>query len=71
MSGSPLKTLMKSTLQEGEMFEYFYTHEADRKYILFNFLYSFLKDSNNKMFEVLFVQGPNSISFEEISVFVY
>lgn len=40
--------LMKSKVYQGEMFEFFYLHEADRKYILLNFLYSFLKSEENQ-----------------------
>lgn len=71
LSGSPLKTLMKSSPSYGDMFEYFYTHEADRKFILLNFVYSFLKDPNNRMFQILLIQGPNRLSYEEISVFLH
>ena len=71
MAGSPLKTLMKSHLYQGEMFEFFYLHEADRKFILLNFLYSFLKSEENKMFKVILIQGQSRISYEEIAVFLY
>ena len=48
----------------------FYLHEADRKFILLNFLYAFLKNEENKMFKIMLIQGHNKICYEEIAMFI-
>jgi regulatory protein YycI of two-component signal transduction system YycFG len=56
LSASSMKHFFRPQVNNGECYQFHYLHEAERKYVLYNFVYEFFRDKSNDHFELMCVE---------------